>query len=521
MTLVWLIIIPLAGGVLALFPGRDRSGWPRRIALTTLLIDLIPALFLASGMSNGARISGDAHWLIQIDRSWIPRLGIRFQLGVDGLSLVMVLLTVFLGIMAVISAWTEIREKEGFFYFNLLWVLSGITGVFLSLDLFLFYFFWELMLVPMYFLIAIWGHENRTYAAVKFFLFTQLGGLMMLMAILVLYFIHGQSSGDYTFNYLQLLGTDMSPATARWLLAGFSVAFLVKLPAVPLHTWLPDAHTEAPTAGSVILAGLLLKTGAYGLLRFAIPLFPGAAMDFSPIAMFLGVVAILYGALLAFGQKDLKRLVAYTSVSHMGFVLLGIFVWNRTALNGVVLQMVSHGVSTGALFIMAGVLQERIHTRNLSQMGGFWETAPRMGAMMLLFALASLGLPGLGNFVGEFLVLMGSFLAHPWITAAAALGFILSAVYALWIIQRVMQGPRAGDMKFADLNAREITAAAALAAAIVWLGLFPQPVFQMVSSSIISLEKTSPHRLNVYDSREGTLHSVVHESQRLLRGGRP
>jgi len=521
MMLTWLIIVPLAGGVLAIFLGRYRPQWPRWIALITLVIHLIPALSLLGNISNKFEIYGSGQWFSQIDQPWIPQLGIHFHLGADGLSLVMVLLTVFLGIMAVICAWTEIREKQGFFYFNLLWVLAGITGVFLSLDLFLFYFFWELMLIPMYFIIAVWGHENRSYAAVKFFLFTQLSGLLMLLAILALYFIHGRLTGDYTFDYFRLIGTTMSPTTSRWLMLGFAIAFLVKLPAVPVHTWLPDAHTEAPTPGSVILAGLLLKTGAYGLLRFAVPLFPDAAVYFAPAAMLLGVLAILYGALLAFSQRDLKRLVAYTSVSHMGFVLLGIFVWNVTALNGVVLQMVSHGISTGALFILVGALQERIHTRDLSRMGGLWTTVPRMGAAMLLFALASLGLPGLGNFVGEFLVLMGSFSVSTWITAAAALGLILAAVYALWIVQKVMHGLDAGGQTLVDLTGREMAVIGAMAVVIVWLGLFPQPVFHTVSSSISSLERMVSKPGVAFVHRERISQPVIHEPPASSPGGRP
>jgi NADH-quinone oxidoreductase subunit M len=288
----------------------------------------------------------------------------------DGLSLLLVLLTVLLGLMAVVASWSEIRERVGFFHFNLLWVLAGIVGVFLALDLFLFYVFWEMMLVPMYFLIGIWGHESRIYAAIKFFIFTQASSLLMLLAIVTLFFLHHQQFGVYTFDYIALLGTPLGPGMAMWLMLGFFVAFAVKLPVVPFHTWLPDAHTEAPTAGSVILAGLLLKTGAYGLLRFVVPLFPEAARAFAPAAMVLGVIGILYGAVLAFAQTDLKRLVAYTSISHLGFVVLGIFAWNEWALQGAVMQMICHGLSTGALFILVGALQERLQTRDMGRMGG-------------------------------------------------------------------------------------------------------------------------------------------------------
>ncbi|HWT80899.1 MAG TPA: NADH-quinone oxidoreductase subunit M, partial [Candidatus Methylomirabilis sp.] len=349
-------------------------------------------------------------------------------------------------------------------------------GVFMAVDLFLFYFFWEMMLVPMYFLIAVWGHEDRIYAAIKFFLFTQLSGLLMLVAILGLVFAHHEGSGVYTFDYPELLGTTVGSSTAMWLFLGFFAAFAVKLPVVPLHTWLPDAHTEAPTAGSVILAGLLLKTGAYGLLRFAVPLFPGAAHEFAPVGMALGVVGILYGAILAFAQTDLKRLVAYTSVSHLGFALLGIFGGNPLALQGAVMQMICHGISTGALFIIVGSLQERIHTRDLRRMSGLWGVAPRMGGMAMIFALASLGLPGLGNFVAEILVLVGTYRVSIVLTTIAAVGLVVATVYALSLIQRAFFGPGSGGWRLPDLSVREVAILTALIASIVWLGIYPQPV---------------------------------------------
>jgi NADH-quinone oxidoreductase subunit M len=477
MILVWMIAIPTIGGVLAWLLSRRHAGWPRWVALAALAIDLVPALILTTRSVAGDFVPPGGPWLISFDLPWVPALGIRFFLAADGLSLVLVLMTVFLGIMAVTSAWSEIQHRTGFFYFNLLWVLAGITGVFLALDLFLFYFFWEMMLVPMYLIIAIWGHENRVYAAIKFFLFTQISGLFMLVAILGLYFAHGRATGQYTFNYLHLLGTSLSPETARWLMLGFLAAFAVKLPVVPLHTWLPDAHTEAPTPGSVILAGLLLKTGAYGLLRFVVPLFPAAALDFAaPLAMGLAVVSILYGALLAFSQTDLKRLVAYTSVSHMGFVLLGVFAWNELALQGVVMQIVCHAISTGALFMIAGSLQERLHTRDLSRMGGLWSTVPRMAAVTMVFALASLGLPGLGNFIGEFLVLVGTYRSSVVAACLATLGLIGASVYALQVMQRGFHGPNKLVWKPADLCGREMAAMAAMIVVIVWLGFYPQPV---------------------------------------------
>jgi NADH-quinone oxidoreductase subunit M len=344
------------------------------------------------------------------------------------------------------------------------------------MDLFLFYFFWEVMLIPMYFLIGIWGHENRQYAAYKFFIFTQASGLLMLLAILGVYFIHGNLTGTYTFDYFQLVGTQFTPEVARWLMLGFLAAFIVKLPVVPFHSWLPDAHSEAPTAGSLILAGLLLKTGAYGLLRFVLPLFPGAAHEIAPWAMLFGVIGILYGAILAFAQTDLKRLVAYTSVSHMGFVMLGVFAFNELALQGVVMQMITHGISTGALFILAGSLYERIHTRDITQMGGFWSKVPFLGTIAMIFAMASLGLPGLGNFIAEFLTLIGSWQASHVLTIFATIGLVAATAYSLRIVQKVFLGVDTKNRTLVDLSLREKLIMVPLVIAIVWLGLFPQVV---------------------------------------------
>jgi NADH-quinone oxidoreductase subunit M len=478
MILAWLIIIPLIGGLAAWIAGRESSLRTRWISLASLVADAILLLTLWSSSSAPFAL-GRGTWLIELNKPWIPQLGIGIHLALDGVSLLLAALTIFLGIISVLCSWTEIRERVGFFHFNLLWILAGILGVFMALDLFLFYFFWELMLVPMYFLINIWGHENRVYASLKFFLFTQAGGLFMLLSILGLYFIHGSNTGIYTFDYTLLLGTSLSPTAARWLMLGFLIAFVVKLPAVPFHPWLPDAHTEAPTAGSVILAGLLLKTGAYGLLRFVLPLFPDAAASIAPTVMVIAVVGIIYGAVLAFGQTDLKRLVAYTSVSHMGFVLLGIFVGNLTALSGAVIQMLAHGVSTGALFIIVGMIQQRIHTRELDRMGGFWAVVPRLSGVGLVFALASLGLPGFGNFVGEFLVLLGSYRVSVVITALAAMGLVLAAIYSLWFVQRVFHGTTQEGLQMPDLSMRETGMMAVLIIVILWIGLHPQLFLNM------------------------------------------
>jgi NADH-quinone oxidoreductase subunit M len=491
MILAWMIIVLLLGGVIAWAANRVSAVWSRAASLLALAIDLIlPGIVAASRAGQ----SGTSQWLVELNHNWIPQFGISFHLGLDGLSLLLILLTLFLGLISVLCSWREVQERVGFFHFNLLWILSGIIGVFLALDLFLFYFFWELMLVPMYFLIGIWGHENRIYAAIKFFLFTQVSGLLMLVAILGLYFVHGRNTGIYTFDYLQLLGASMSPATAMWLMLGFFIAFAVKLPAIPVHSWLPDAHTEAPTAGSVILAGLLLKTGAYGLLRFVVPLFPEAATAFAPVAMVIAVIGILYGGLLAFAQTDLKRLVAYTSISHMGFVLLGVFALNEIAMQGAVIQILCHVVSTGALFVLVGALDERIHTRNLDRMGGLWSVVPRMGAVTMLFALASLGLPGLGNFVGEFLVLFGTYRVSIPLTVLATVGIVFATVYSLWIVQRAFHGPRREYPKLPDLSPREVGIMGLMIVAIIALGLAPQPVLNTTRTAVENVIQTVTQR---------------------------
>ena len=485
MILIWLIVILMGGGLLAWIFSLRNQLLARWIALIALIIDFILVLNI---WFQGYGI-GFNEWIENVKIPWIESFGVSFHLAMDGLSLLMVLLTVFLGILSVLTSWKEITERVGFFHFNLMWILAGIIGVFLAMDLFLFYFFWEVMLIPMYFLIGIWGHENRVYAAIKFFIFTQASGLLMLLAILGLYFVHHSQTGIYTYDYFDLLGTNIAPGMAKWLMFGFLIAFIVKLPAVPLHNWLPDAHTEAPTAGSVILAGLLLKTGAYGLLRFVLPLFPQAAVDFAPWGMFLGVLGILYGAKLAFAQTDLKRLVAYTSVSHMGFVMLGVFAFNELALQGVVVQMIAHGLSTGALFILVGELYERIHTRDLNRLGGLWEKVPRMGGVGMFFALASLGLPGLGNFVAEFLTLLGTFQANILAAIFASLGLVAATVYSLRIVQRVFHGGEVEEWKLPDLNIRESMIMGSMIVILIWIGLYPQNVINTAKPTIDKVQQ--------------------------------
>jgi NADH-quinone oxidoreductase subunit M len=489
MIVFWIPVIACLGGVAAWVLG----GWSRRAcrwaALAALALDMILTLILWIRTEPPGAAAGATPWAAVLQWSWIPQFQINISLGVDGLTVLLLLLTAFLGMVAVAASWNEIQERVGFFHFNVMLVLTGVMGVFLALDLFLFCVFWELMLVPMYFLIRVWGHENRVHAAIKFFIFTQLGGLFMLLAVLGLYFMHGRSTGEYTFDYMRLLAAKPTGPAAFWLMMGFLAAFLVKLPAVPLHTWLPDAHTEAPTAGSIVLAGLLLKTGAYGLIRFVLPLFPTMSRAVAPVVMALGVTGILYGAILAFSQKDIKRLIAYTSVSHLGFVLLGIFAGSRTALQGSIVIIIAHGLSTGGLFAIAGALQERLHTRRMNAFGGLWDAVPCLGGVALFFALASLGLPGLANFLGEFLVLAGSYPSHPVLTIIAAFGFVASTVYALWLIYRIFHGPRRSDLRIPDLDVREKVVFGAMIAALVAIGLRPQPVLDTAEPALTFLQE--------------------------------
>lgn len=491
MILIWLIAILLVAGLVTWFTARWSTVVTRWIALAATTADFVIGLVLWIRHYNQLSIVPNNSWIEQVDWNWIPRFGIHFHLAMDGLSLLLLMLTFFLGIVSVLVSWNEIQEGVGFFHLNLLWILAGITGVFLALDLFLFYFAWELMLVPMYFLIALWGHERRHYASVKFFLFTQLSGLLMLIAILALYFSHHAATGVFTFEYEALLDTPLSSTAAWWMMLGFFVAFAVKLPVVPVHTWLPDAHTEAPTAGSVVLAGLLLKTGAYGLLRFVVPLFPGAAREFAPIAMTLAVIGILYGGVLAFGQSDFKRLVAYTSVSHLGFVLLGIFAWNELALQGAIITIVAHGISTGALFVIAGLLQDRMHTREMDRMSGLWNTVPRLSGAALFFALGSLGLPGLGDFVGEFLVLLGTYRVSVVLTILATIGVLVATFYALRLVQRAFHGANVHNWQLADLNRREAFILGPMIVVLLWLGLYPLPVLNTFRPAMNNLQQSA------------------------------
>jgi NADH-quinone oxidoreductase subunit M len=501
--LVWLIVIPIIGGVLSWRSERYSPDAPRWIALASMATALGVSIWLwatndYSLTGAGFAGAGRANWTIEFRAGWIPAIGASFHLGLDGLSLLLVVLTNLLGVLAVACSWREVERKAGFFHLNLLWNLGGVVGVFLALDLLLFFVFWEMMLVPMFFLIALWGHEvpggrTRVYSALKFFVFTQASGLLLLIAILALVYVHADATGTTTFDYHDLLNTPMSANLEWWLMLGFFAAFAVKMPIVPLHSWLADAHTNAPTAGSVDLAGLLLKTAAYGLLRFGIPFFPHAALDFAPVAMWLGVVGVVYGAVVAFAQHDIKRLIAYTGISHMGFVVIGIYAGTEQALIGVVVQMIAHALSAAALFILCGEIYARLGTRDLRRMGGLWARWPNLPRMMLFFALASLGLPGLGNFIGEFLILSGTFTVAPWVSIVATSGMIFAVVYSLILIERTFYGPLRSPVNEPqrsreDLSLRGLAMMFSLLVLLVGLGLYPQPVIDAASAPMLGIE---------------------------------
>src|SRR5215218_6357100 len=436
-----IVFLPLAGALLVLLAGgrgdnHDREPLVRNLALAVSLATFAATLLLWWRFDPTV-----AAYQFEEKHAWIPVFGIQYYLGVDGISLLLIVLTGFLTPIALLSSWESVHRNVKAFSFFVLALETGMLGVFVSLDLFLFYIFWDAMLIPMYFLIGIWGYERRIYAAVKFILYTMAGSVLMLIAIIALAVAHNAAKGSPSFNLLDLYGLTLSHGLETWGFLAFALAFAIKVPLFPFHTWLPDAHVEAPTAGSIILAGVLLKMGTYGLLRFAFPLFPEAATFFAPYIAVLAVIGIIYGALVAMVQPDMKKLVAYSSVSHLGVVVLGICAMNLQGMQGAVYQMLAHGVSTGGLFLVVGMLSDRRHTRLISEFGGLKHVMPRLTAVFLLITLASIGLPTLNGFIGEFLILLGAF-ARNWRWAAlAATGVILSAVYMLWMVQRAFYGP--------------------------------------------------------------------------------
>jgi len=485
LTLSWLV--PLAGALMVLLIGNAdarRDGVIRWLSLGVALAAFGVTLALWAGFD-----ATSAEFQFVERHPWIPAFGIDYFVGVDGISLFLVVLTGFLTPIALLSSWGSIDRKVKEFSIFMLALEAAMIGVFVSLDLFLFYVFWDAMLIPMYFLIGIWGYDRRVYAAIKFMLYTMAGSVLMLIAILGLAYLHSAATGSYTFDLLKLYSLDIAPQTQMWFFLAFTVAFAIKVPLFPFHTWLPDAHVQAPTAGSVILAGVLLKMGAYGLLRFSFPLFPQAAAYFAPWLALLAVIGIVYGALVAMVQPDMKKLVAYSSVSHLGFVVLGICAMNTQGVQGAVYQMLAHGVSTGGLFLMVGMLSDRRHTRLIAEFGGLKAVMPRFTAAFMIITLASIGLPGLNGFVGEFLILLGAFRWAPGFVVVAGLGIILSAVYMLWMFQRVFYGPVTHEANAAlpDLQPREWAGVLPLCAMALVMGIFPTLFLKPMEASVDAL----------------------------------
>jgi NADH-quinone oxidoreductase subunit M len=478
-----LIVLPIVGALLLLFV-RDEEHSEKTIRAIALIVS---GLVFAETLLLWSRFNAVSADFQFVERhTWIPSFGISYFVGVDGISLLLVVLTGFLTPIALLGSWESVHTRVKAFSIVILLLESAMIGVFVSLDLFLFYVFWDAMLIPMYFLIGIWGYERRIYAAVKFLLYTMAGSVLMLLAILGLAYLHSAATGAYSFDLLKLYELPIAPRVQVWFFLAFALAFAIKVPLFPFHTWLPDAHVEAPTAGSVILAGVLLKMGTYGFVRFAFPLFPVAAVFFAPVLATLAVVGIIYGALVAMVQPDMKKLVAYSSVSHLGFVVLGIAAMNVQGVQGAVYQMLSHGISTGGLFLIVGMLSDRRHTRLISEYGGLKKVTPHLVAVFLILTLSSIGLPGLNGFVGEFLILLGVFRWNPRMAAFAATGVILSATYMLWMFQRVNYGPITNDKnaRLVDLRPREWLVIVPIVALAVLMGVLPNLFLRPIEPAV-------------------------------------
>jgi NADH-quinone oxidoreductase subunit M len=509
---IWL---PVAGALaLLLVNNRDgsRDSLIRNIALGTSLVTFVATLALWAGFD----LASGAEFQFVEDVPWIPYFGINYSLGIDGISLMLIVLTGFLTPIAFLSGWESIHKKVKEYSIFMLLLETSMLGVFASLDLFLFYVFWDFVLIPMYFIIGIWGYDRRIYAAIKFILYTMAGSVLMLIAIIGLAWLHHSATQSYSFDVRQLYGLQIPESTGRWFFLAFAVAFAIKVPLFPFHTWLPDAHVEAPTPGSVILAGVMLKLGSYGLVRFAFPLFPEAAIYFAPWLATLAVIAIVYGALVAMVQPDMKKLVAYSSVSHMGFVVLGTAAMNMQGVQGSVYQMLAHGVSTGGLFCIVGMLSDRRHTRLIADYGGIKAIVPRLTAASLLITLASIGLPGMNGFIGEFLIMLGGFRWDPRFVVVAGLGVILSAVYMLWMFQRVYYGEVTDEhnRSMPDLSLREWAIVGPLVAAAIVMGVVPnyflKPMEPAVGRIVQRIEQHQPFRVqsSQTDSRSAAATNV-------------
>ncbi len=485
---------PLIGVLVLLFLDKEQKNVARWVALITSTITFLISIWVLTLFN-----ADNPDLQLVINLPWIQVAGwnISYFMGVDGLSILLMLLTTFLTPLSILSTWTAVEENVKQFMLFFLLLEMGMVGVFLAQDLFLFYVFWEFTLVPMYFLIGIWGGPRRIYAAIKFFLYTMAGSILMLLAILWL----GIRGGSFAVPELIAAGSANIPENIQlWLFLAFAAAFAIKVPMWPLHSWLPDAHVEAPTAGSVILAGVLLKMGTYGFLRFNIPMFPTASLQLAPWIALLAVIGILYGAMVSYPQKDVKKLVAYSSVSHLGFVMLGLFALNSQGIQGGILQMVNHGLSTGALFLIVGMIYERRHTRDMNAFGGLWKVMPVYGALTLIVTLSSMGLPGLNGFVGEFTILLGAWgagdaggaLGSYWYAGLAAIGVILAAVYMLYFFQKLFLGPldKEENKQVLDINWREIAVLVPLLVMIFWIGLYPKPFFSLMAPTVDHLVAT-------------------------------
>lgn len=501
--LTYLLLTPIIGSILVLFFKQEQIKLIRWFALAVSTIAFVISIIIYLNFDSANPQFQFVHNVL-----WIDSLNISYNVGVDGISLLLVLLTTFLTPLTFLSTWKAIEKNVKMFTFSMLFLEAGMLGVFISLDIFLFYIFWEAMLIPMYFIIGVWGGERRIYASVKFFIYTMVGSLLMLVAIIWLAVYASDLTGKFTTNLIELykVGPTIPHQIQAWMFGAFFISFAIKVPIFPLHTWLPDAHVEAPTAGSVILAGVLLKMGTYGILRFCLPLFPQSSVEFAPIISVLAIIGIIYGALVSMVQTDMKKLVAYSSVSHLGFVVLGTFAMTIESVQGAVIQMINHGLSTGALFLLVGIIYERTHRRDIAYYGGIAKIVPLYSVALMIASLSSIGLPGLNGFIGEFLILLGSFkstvLNNWWFTAFAATGVIFAAVYLLWMYQRVVFGEVTNQdlpHHLTDINIRELIVLIPIFVFVVWIGIYPNTFLKLTEVSTQNiLQQVSSYTINLF-----------------------